>query len=398
MRISTQTLFALTTATMQRQQSEFLKVGQQMASGQRVLKPSDDPLASSRALEVAQSKAMAEQYVDARVIARNTLFQQEQILNSLSDALARAKTLVVQGANETLSNSDRASIAAELRGILETVLGQANATDGNGRYLFGGYEDSSPPFVRDASGAIHYVGDTNSRTQRIDASRLMPVSDHGAAIFQTVQGGAGYVAAAADSNAGSLTFKGPMVVDNTHPEYGNAFAITFAVDGDDISYSINGDAPQPWQAGQPIAFGGLSLSLEGVPSDGDGISVVPNGGANHDLFATFRQVIAVLEKPAETLADHARLSNTISTTMRELDNSLDNILTVRASVGAKLNELDTVDEVASNRILNYEQTLSQLVDFDLVKGISDYSLRKVGLEASQRAFVDVTRMSLFNFL
>lgn len=84
--------------------------------------------------------------------------------------------------------------------------------------------------------------------------------------------------------------------------------------------------------------------------------------------------------------------------MRELDNSLDNILTVRASVGAKLNELDTVDEVASNRILNYEQTLSQLVDFDLVKGISDYSLRKVGLEASQRAFVDVTRMSLFNFL
>jgi len=398
MRISTQTLFGASTATLQKQQAEFLRVGQQLASGKRVLKPSDDPLASSRALEVSQSKAVAEQYVAARVGARNALSQQEQVLNSISDAITRAKTLTVQAASDTLTPVDRASIAAELRGVLETVLGQANAADGNGRYLFGGFQDDSPPFVRAADGTVMYVGDDNAQMLRIDDARLMVVGENGVRVFQSVQAGAGYIASAPPSNTGTLTFTGPLVLDSTAPGYGDAFTIAFTVVGDAIGYSINGAPAQPWQLGESIALSGLSIELEGLPADGDRLVVAPALASNSDLFATLNNLINVLEDPGQTSADKARMRNTLSTSMRELDNALDNILTVRASVGAKLNELDTVDEVAGNRILNYEQTLSQLVDFDLVKGISDYSLRQMGLEASQKAFVDITRMSLFNFL
>lgn len=398
MRISTQTLFGASTATLQRQQAEFLRIGQQLASGQRVLKPSDDPLASSRALEVSQSKAVAEQYAAARVGARNALSQQEQVLNSIGHAITSAKTLAVQAASDTLTPADRASIAAELRGILETVLGQANAADGNGRYLFGGFQDDSPPFVRDGAGAVSYVGDANARNLRIDDARLMAVGDNGITLFQTVQAGAGYVATAAPGNAGNLTFTGPLVLDNSAPDHGSAFTLEFSVAGDSVSYSVNGAPAQIWQAGEPVVFGGLSLKLDGVPAAGDSLVVAPSGGVNTDLFATLKNLVDALERPDQTATDKARLRNTLNTSMRELDNALDNILTVRASVGAKLNELDTVDEVAGNRILNYEQTLSQLVDFDLVKGISDYSLRQMGLEASQKAFVDITRMSLLNFL
>ncbi|HAO01578.1 MAG TPA: flagellar hook-associated protein 3, partial [Halomonas sp.] len=90
--------------------------------------------------------------------------------------------------------------------------------------------------------------------------------------------------------------------------------------------------------------------------------------------------------------------NTLNTSMRDLDNALDNVLTVRASAGAKLNELDVVDAVGSNRMLNYEQTLSDLVDLDYADAISEYSLRQVGLQASQKAFVDIKGMSLFDFM
>jgi len=67
-------------------------------------------------------------------------------------------------------------------------------------------------------------------------------------------------------------------------------------------------------------------------------------------------------------------------------------------VGARLNELDVVDAVGSNRMLNYEQTLSDLVDLDYAQAISDYSLRQVGLQAAQKTFADMRGMSLFNYL
>ncbi|MFN2410943.1 MAG: flagellar hook-associated protein FlgL, partial [Halomonas sp.] len=172
MRISSVTMFDQSTASMNRQQSDFLKVSQQIASGRRVVNPSDDPQAASRAVGVDQAKAVTEQYGDARTSARNSLAQTESILNSTSDAITSAKTLLVQASSDTLSNVDRESIASELKGVYETMLGQANATDGNGRFLFGGYNDSNPPFVKQGD-AVEYRGDQNTREQRVDASRLM---------------------------------------------------------------------------------------------------------------------------------------------------------------------------------------------------------------------------------
>ncbi|WP_410281241.1 hypothetical protein [Halomonas campaniensis] len=106
----------------------------------------------------------------------------------------------------------------------------------------------------------------------------------------------------------------------------------------------------------------------------------------------------MLETPAGTPSQKAELRNSLNTTMREFDNSLDNVLTVRASVGARLNELDVVDAVGGNRMLNYEQTLSDLVDLDYAEAISEYSLRQVGLQAAQKAFVDIKGLSLFDYL
>lgn len=303
MRISTVTMYEQSMNSLNRQQGDFLKVGQQIATGRRVVNPSDDPQASSRALAVSQSKAVTEQYADSRISARNSLSQVESVLNSVSDAIASAKTLLVQGASDTLSDADRQSVASELNGIYETLIGQANATDGNGRHIFGGYKDADTPFVRTDDG-VKYEGDANVRQQRIDATRLMEVGENGDTIFLR---------------------------------------------------DANGDAA--------------------------------------NLFATFENALAALNNPGDP-----GFRDTLNASMRELDSALDNVLTRRASVGARLNELDVVDSVAGNRMLNYEQTLSDLVDLDYAEAISEYSLRQLGLQAAQKAFVDIKSMSLFDYL
>ncbi|MBZ5488542.1 flagellar hook-associated protein FlgL [Halomonas aquamarina] len=408
MRISSVTMFEQSTASMNRQQSDFLKISQQIASGRRVVNPSDDPQAASRAIGVDQSMAITEQYTNARVSARNSLAQTESIVNSVADAITRAKELLIQASSDTLSNADRESVSSELKGVYETLIGQANATDGNGRHLFGGYKDNAPPFARTPDGNVVYNGDANGRQQQVDSMRLMPVAESGKSIFQSVASSAGYIAKAESSNAGNVTFSGLRTQNASDDNYGGSFAIQFSVadSGDGFTYSvIGGDGAELSTGsyignGQQIVFGGLSITLDGMPAAGDQISVARAGSEEQpaDLFKTMEAAISVLEKPAETPTEKAALRNTLSTSMRELDNALDNVLTVRASAGARLNELDVIDAVGSNRMMNYTQTLSDLVDLDYAEAISEYSLRQVGLQAAQKTFVDMKSMSLFNYM
>ncbi|MCH4812211.1 flagellar hook-associated protein FlgL [Vreelandella neptunia] len=414
MRISTVTMFEQSTASMNRQQSDLMKVSQQIASGRRVVNPSDDPQAASRAVGVDQAKAVTEQYSDARISARNSLSQSESILNSVSDAVTSAKTLLIQASSDTLSDVDRESIASELKGVYETMLGQANATDGNGRYLFGGYKDNAPPFVKDAEGNVQYQGDSNTREQRVDASRLLPVNDNGETIFKSVPSGAGYVAEAkredGSLNEGNVTFGGPQIRDVGDANYGEDFRVTFTSDNE---FNIETFDGTDWNAvqtdvytgdqdgsAQQVSYAGVTLTLQGAPVAGDSILASQAGSDQRepDLFRTMEEAIRVLENPADTATKKADLRNTLNTAMRDLDNSLDNVLTVRASAGARLNELDVIDAVGSNRMLNYEQTLSDLVDLDYAEAISEYSLRQVGMQAAQKAFVDIKGLSLFNYM
>lgn len=399
MRISTVTMFEQSVSSLNRQQGEFLRVGQQIASGKRVVNPSDDPQASSRAVAVSQSAALNQQYADARITTRNALGQEESVLNSVGDAITSARTLLVQAKNGTLSDADRSSVASELKGIYEALLGQANAADGNGRYLFGGYKDSTPPFTKDASGKVIYQGDTGIPLQQVDASRQMPSTDHGKAIFLSVHSSAGFIAREATTNAGSVAFAGPSVVDTEDPGFGTGFTVGFLDVGGVTHYSIDGADKGVYTSGDSIMANGVSLTLRGTPELGDTISVSKAQEADPNLFRTLESAIAVLDTPVEGAADaQARLQNTLSTSMRELDNALDNVLTIRASVGARLNELDVVDSVGTNRKLNYAQTLSDLVDLDYNAAVSEYSLRQIGLQAAQKAFVDIQGSSLFKLL
>ncbi len=408
MRISTQTLYAQSMRSLNQQQAELSHVGQQIASGQRVMRPSDDPQAASRAVQVSQAQSITSQYTDSRVSARNALSMEESVLNSVGDAVSSAKTLMLEAANGTLTNADRASIASQLQGIYQTVLGQANATDGNGRYLFGGYQDKSVPFVMSGGAVTYTVTDPNqdtSRQQQIDASRLMDVSDTGSTVFQGTRGATGFMAVAESGNTGSVTFKGrPDVIDSSDPNFGTPFKVAFSVTAGVATYEIQDSsgtvlqAAQPYQSGQAIQYGGLSLTLSGTPANGDAIDVDQAQNLNTDLFKTFEKALAILKQPADTPAQQAALQNTLGNAMTEFDGSLDNVLMVRASVGSRLNELDVVDKVASNRQLNYAQTKSDLVDLDYNTAISEYSLRSVGLQAAQKAFVSMRQMNLFDLL
>jgi len=105
-------------------------------------------------------------------------------LNSAVTALQRAITLGVEGANGTMSQQDRNTVANEVSGISQQVLSVANLTF-NGHFVFAGTANTDPPYVSDPSvlGGIRYQGNDNVNTVEIESGRRIAVNQPGSQLF-----------------------------------------------------------------------------------------------------------------------------------------------------------------------------------------------------------------------
>jgi flagellar hook-associated protein 3 FlgL len=84
--------------------------------------------------------------------------------------------------------------------------------------------------------------------------------------------------------------------------------------------------------------------------------------------------------------------------LTNLDQAMANVSRVHSSVGARMQELDALSSNAAAVDIQYQQTLSELQDLDYVKAISDFTRQQVSLEAAQKSFVQISGLSLFNYI
>ncbi|MHB1215913.1 MAG: flagellar hook-associated protein FlgL [Thiobacillus sp.] len=185
MRISTQTLFETGATRIGELQSSLVKTNQQIASGRRILSPSDDPVAAARALEVSQSQSINTQHGLNRQHANSALSAVEGTLSSVTTLLQDVKTTVIAAGNGALSDTERGFQATELRGRFEELLGMANSRDAMGNYQFSGFQTATPAFSKDPiTQAVTYAGDQGQRLMQVDTSRQMSVGIPGQTVFQ----------------------------------------------------------------------------------------------------------------------------------------------------------------------------------------------------------------------
>ena len=404
MRISTSSFYEQSKTAMGSLQSNLLRVQQQIGANSKILAPSDDPLGATRALAVSQSIALNSQYAASRSQATQTLTLEENSLQSVTTVLQNVKVLLIQ-AGGTLTDADRATIATTLQSNLDQLQGLANTDDGNGQFLFAGFKSGSAPFVRQADGSITYAGDQGQRLTQVDASRQMSGADDGRSIFQTVQGGAGYVSASAAGNTGSGVFGATSVVDAGNLNYGKDFVISFPTattyQVDTVPASLTPLVPAPtYTPGSAIGLGGLQINISGAPAAGDTFSVSIAKNAGTDVFGALNDVIKALKTPMDNGGPQAqaRVLNALSTANRKITNAHDNVLTVRSSVGSRLQELDALSVNGDSRTLSDKSYLSDLQDLDYGSAIAEFYQRRTALQASQQTFIKVQQIALFNYL
>jgi flagellar hook-associated protein 3 len=138
MRITNAQITALMSGSMNSNSAALGKLMQQMSSGQRILQPSDDPIASVRMLRIQREEASLAQYRTNIGNVSGNLSTQETNLQATSDAMLNVRDLLLWAANGSNTGGDLNAMAGELENIEKTLVSFVNVRDEEGRYLFSG--------------------------------------------------------------------------------------------------------------------------------------------------------------------------------------------------------------------------------------------------------------------
>lgn len=159
-------------------QGRMDKVQSQMSSGQRISRPSDDPVGVESALRLKSSIANVEQWKANSSEGLSYIDTTDSVLADMSNILVRAKELSVQGANGTLSTSDRQKIALEVDQIREQLVQMANTKVGS-KFIFGGTANKEPFPIA----ATQWQGSNDIMKYEMGTGFSLEISVNGKALF-----------------------------------------------------------------------------------------------------------------------------------------------------------------------------------------------------------------------
>lgn len=167
-------------AWMRQGQSRVAAAEQEIATGRRINKPSDNPSESARLMRHDLRLQRVSQFARNNDNAKLWVGTADQALQTGASYLERARTLAVQAGNDTtLGAQESRAIAADVRSIAQGMMAMAN-TKISGRAIFAGTADSDGAY--DAT-TLAYVGDAGQVTRALDTDETVVVGYHGPDIF-----------------------------------------------------------------------------------------------------------------------------------------------------------------------------------------------------------------------
>jgi len=160
----------------------------QIGTGDRLERSSDDPVAAARLRSLSRSERLSE--VDSRNsdMAQGDLSLTDQTLSSISDLIVRVRELSVQASSSTIKDDQRAALGVEIAGLRTNLLLLSNSRNIAGHALFGG--QSAGAAYTDAPPSASYQGTASVVALEIGDGQQVVPGMTGPELFE-FDGGAG---------------------------------------------------------------------------------------------------------------------------------------------------------------------------------------------------------------
>lgn len=429
-RVSTSNTYDRALLNIQQRQSSLGVSQEQLSSGKRVLKASDDTVAATLSERTLNRLARTEADLRGLEASRRSLAQAEGALGDASDLYARVKELVVQAGDGVLSASDKASIASELRGLREELVGLANQKDTAGNPLFGGLgpvNSAVEPFVEQVFTPVNTTYGPDGRSVSWDALRgqvaatetTLPTGIDGYQTFKGVK--ASPPAAVVSQSAGgfqpvsvSVTTANPDVFDHSPDALSStqgSYTVQYTAGAPgtwQVTQTNRTNTPLPGAAPAPYAVvptqvgNDLQLSFDGMTVNikGNAAALAANAtftvtpAVDRDIWETLDRAIGALEQ-GEAGYD---LTQELGVVHQQLAVREDQLLASRGKLGDWLNRADNMALVFEDRSVAYQKENSELTDVDMVKAVTDFEMNQTAYQAALQSYAQVQKMSMFDYL
>jgi flagellar hook-associated protein 3 FlgL len=395
-------------------QSALSTLQENLTSGKRVLRASDDP--TSAAIAERALTRIGRITTDQRALAAqvDSITQAESVLGDVTDALQRFRELTVSAGNGVHSSAEYKTITQEMQGLRDQIYALANREDSNGQPLFSALGSALKPFVGPQASAPDYTfnglpGQSASTAVTIPFaldgdSAFMLTSTQDASYNVSLSGGNTNLQSSAISvtnatliNGSSYSISGISIIavaPPTIPATSEAnYLLTETPAGTNTplpAVATTGPAFSSSSTTIPLSAPGISLSITGTPAAGDTINIVPNAS----LFSVMDNAI----RDIGGAASNAAASQAVGQALHNVDIGMARVSAVRSQAGELLNRADRISGNQDKRSIQMEADRSRAEDLDMVKGISDFQNQQTGYQAALQTYAQVQKLSLFNFI
>ncbi|HKX33341.1 MAG TPA: flagellin [Blastocatellia bacterium] len=164
-RITDSSSAARTAAQISAARQRGLTAQEQISTGKRINRPSDDPAGAEVVIRIRTAQTAAAQLAGNADTALNTLQITDGSLESYETLLDRARALLTNGASDSTDAATRRTTAIEIDSIRTSALALANQRYGD-QYIFGGTRQDVPPY--DSNG-VAAATPTTQQSLQIDA-------------------------------------------------------------------------------------------------------------------------------------------------------------------------------------------------------------------------------------
>ena len=394
MRISTSNSFNAGIANLQRRQTELTEAQEQLTSGKRVMRASDDPSAAARAERALASIGRVDSGRRAVSASETSMREAEGAIGDAVALMQEARETLVAAGNAGYSDAERAGVAGKLRALRAQLLEIANRSDGAGTWIFGGQGAGAPPFIDTPSGVV-YTATPGEQHGGLG----MPMSMDGRAAWLTAPSGNGVFETRADPAVTGAWIDAGHVVDPAAVT-GSTYELQFSVSAGVTTFSVLRDgvptamSDEPYTDGDSIVVDGMSFRIRGTPVDGDRFEVLPSTRTS-SIFQTLDAAAAELATSNRT---GAQVAQSVGSALRDVDSAMGAMQGQRTLAGEALRRVEGETSRLDSQQLRSQTERSDAEDLDLIQAISEFQLRQTGYDAALKSYSMVQRLSLFDHL
>jgi flagellar hook-associated protein 3 FlgL len=407
MRVTTNLIFDKNLRAINTSQGQLSDIQTQLASGKKLLRPSDDPVGASQVIRLTEEIDKINQYKRNNDLVTNALEIQETSLRSINEVVNRARVLAVQSGNGILSSADKQAVGAEIEQLRDQVIDLMNTQNASGEYIFSGYQSASQAFEFNPSASdnhIKFVGDNGTNLIQLSDSVTVQSTTSGKTLFEDVKARLNF----SFSNVNGVTFDDykiknqgsfdqfhnsnfdPVVPANNQYRFdiiaGNQIQVTNVGNGALLE-------TMPFESGEIVSFQGVELTMQA--SQGDSFQLDLNRPEKTNFAETLHNLFIALN---DTNLGPQQFSSIIDDTLVGIDNGLSKMARENSSVGARLNIAQSVENTQLDAEIANQKARSSIEDVDYAAASSEFSKQETALEAAFASFPRIANLSLFNYI